>query len=43
MRDWLNSPSARVRYVLRFACLAAAAVLAACDLEEITIVEVEKW
>ena len=42
MRAWLNSPSARVRYVLRFACLAAAAVLAACDLEEITIVEVEE-
>ena len=36
------SPSARVTYVLRFACLAAPAVLAACDLEEITIVDVEE-
>ena len=39
------SPSARARYkprcVLRFIWLAAPTVLAACDLEEITIVEVE--
>ncbi len=42
MRQRLISPPARARYVLRFACLAAPAVLAACDLEEITIVEVEE-
>ncbi len=35
------SPSARVRYGLRFMCLAASTALAACDLEEIMIVEVE--
>ena len=42
MRQRLISPLDRARYVLRFACLAAPAVLAACDLEEITIVEVEE-
>ena len=31
-----------MRYAFRFACLAALAVLAACDLEEITIVDVEE-
>ena len=36
------SPSAGVRYVLRLACLLAPVVLAACDLEEITIVDVEE-
>ena len=43
MRELLTSlsPSARVRYVLRFVCLAATAVVAGCDLEEITIVEIQ--
>ena len=35
------SPSTRARYLLRFVCLAAPAVLASCDIDEITIVEIE--
>ena len=38
MRDLIRDA---LRYVLRFSCLAAPAVLAACDIEEILIVEVE--